>query len=185
MSYTDNEIIEKLRQGDQKVLKHLFDVYFRDLLICSLKYVINSDIAEEIVQDVFIQIWKNRKVIQIKKSLSSYLFTSVKNRSLNHIKSKHARMQFVELGSAEIKISAGPADETLISGEMKASIQEAINTLPPKCRIIFNLSRNAEMSTAEIAGELNISVKTVHAQIGIALKKIREHLKDQWDNILS
>ncbi len=89
MSYSDNEIIYQLNQGDQKILKHLFDVYFRDLVIYSLKFVMKEEIAEEIVQDVFIQIWKKKDNLQIVKSIEAYLYTSVKNRSINYLKSKY------------------------------------------------------------------------------------------------
>ena len=75
----------------------------------------NLEIAEEVVQDVFIQVWKNRQKISIEKSLSSYLFTSVKNRSINHIKSKYARLYFVDPDSSEPKLSHRATDDDIIT----------------------------------------------------------------------
>ncbi len=185
MSYSENEIIYQLNQGDQKILKHLFNVYFRDLMFYSLKFVMKDEIAEEIVQDVFIQIWKKKDDLQIVKSIEAYLYTSVKNRSINYLKSKYARIHFADLDTIKKTPLNYTTENDITTMEMKEAIHAAIHSLPSKCKIVFNLSRNAGLSNDEIAGKLNISKKTVQTQIGIAIKKIKEHLKDQWDNLPS
>ena len=184
-SYPDKEIIHQLNQGNQRILKYLFDHYYNELTVYSMKFVMNREVAEEIVQDLFIRLWQNRRSFNIEKSVEGYLLAAVRNRSINYLKSKYARIRFV----GEDKLAQRPihntAEDDITAAELKETIHEAIDSLPARCRIIFNLSRNADLSSDEIAAQLNISRKTVQAQIGIAIKKLRKYLKDHWDNIPS
>jgi RNA polymerase sigma-70 factor (ECF subfamily) len=180
-----NNIIARLKKDDLKTLRYLFDQYYKDLVRLSMKFVMNKVIAEEIVQDVFIRIWNNRNNIIIGKSFEAYLFTSVKNGSINYVRSKYARIRFTTLDDSAWLPVYETAEDDIITGELKKTIRRAIHSLPQKCKIIFNLSRNAGLSDREIAEQLNISVKTVQTQIGIAIRKIKKHLEDQWNNIPS
>ncbi|MFC2113054.1 RNA polymerase sigma-70 factor [Bacteroidota bacterium] len=170
-----------LREGDEGSLKNLFDAYYKDLVIHSMKMVINLGVAEEIVQDVFIQLWNNRHIFILKKTFRNYLFTSVKNRSINYLKSKYGKLRFDDLDLVIPPQSHNSPDEKILLDEMREEIKNAIGELPPKCRIIFNLSRNAGMSTDEIAAHLGLSKKTIQAQITIAVGKIKAHLGDRLD----
>jgi len=185
MSYSDTDIINQLKQDNPKILKHLFDLYYKDLMFYSIKFVVYKEIAEEIVQDIFIRIWNKRQTININKSIKSYLFTSVKNRSLNYLRSKYAKTFFVNIENVNQKPVYYTVENDMNANELKKIIHDAIHSLPAKCKIVFNLSRNAGLSTKEIADQLNISQKTVQNQIGIAMQKIKELIKDQWDNIPS
>ena len=185
MPHPGDDIMDRLRGDDQNGLRDLFDAYYRQLVRYSMKLVINQAVAEELVQDVFIRIWENRHTIRLTGSIKAYLYAAVKNRSLNHLKSKYNRMVFVDLDAAETASTSRPAEDDVILGELREAINRAVHSLPPRCRIIFNLSRNAGMSAEEIARHLGISRKTVHAQIAIALGKIKIILKDRWDNIPS
>lgn len=178
MNYSDQELSGMLRQGDQEALKYLFDLYYRDLVIHAMKMVVNLGVAEELVEDVFIRLWENRNSFILEKTFGSYLFTSVKNRSINYLKSSHGRIRFDNLDQIGEMRSNLPADGEILLGELKQEIWIAIEKLPPKCRIIFNLSRNAGMNTEEIARHMGISKKTVHAQIAIAIRKIKTQLGD-------
>lgn len=183
MLHPDTDIINRLKQDDLKALQYLFDTYYKELVRYSIKFVMNKEIAEEIVQDVFIRIWNNRDTIIIGKSIDAYLFTSVKNGSINYLKSKYARIRFVDLDDTGMLPVHQTAEDDIITGELKKALKQAVHCLPPKCKIIFNLSRNAGLSNEKIANQLNISRKTVQAQIGIAIQKIIKHLGKQWDNI--
>ena len=183
MHYSDNEITNQLNQGNKGVFRYLFDTYYKELVCYSVGFVISQEIAEEIVQDVFIRIWENRKTIAVEKSFQAYLFTSVRNRSINYLKSKYGKIRFVNTDYSELRPTGQTVEDNHTAGELEDAIKDAIQSLPPKCRIIFSLSRNAGLSTEEIAGRLHISKKTVHAQIGIAIQKIKQHLKNRWDDI--
>lgn len=176
MSLSDQELASGIKRGDEHSLKHLFDLYFHDLVVFSLKMVINTGVAEEIVEDVFIGLWNNRESFVLERDFKSYLFSAVRNRSLNYLKSKYGRMRFDDLDQLSLLTSPSTADSNLQLEELRQHIQGAIEKLPPKCRIIFSLSRNAGLSMQEIARQLGISIKTVQAQIAIAIKKIKANL---------
>jgi RNA polymerase sigma-70 factor (ECF subfamily) len=184
MHDSDKDIIDRLRKGDQSALKYLFDVYYRDLVLYAMKIVINRGVAEETVQDLFIRLWKNRINLTIQKSLHAYLVTAVRNRSVNFIRSRYGRTRFDDLDGIDQYPNAEAADANLNVLELREAIHSAIRLLPPKCKIIFNLSRNAGMTVEEIAAQLGISRKTVRTQISIAIRKIKAHLEDQWSELL-
>ncbi len=176
MHSVDRHILDGLKAGDQAALKQLFDLYFTDLVRFSARMVVNAGVAEEIVEDVYIRIWQTRNEMRLRDSFKSYLFASVKNRSINYLKSSYGKMRFEELESASDLMSGSGQDLELEGKELGECIQKAIENLPPGCRIVFNLSRNAGLTTTEISEKLGISKKTVQAQIAIAIRKIREQL---------
>jgi len=184
MHDSDKDIIDRLRKGDQSALKYLFDVYYSDLVIYAMKIVVNRGVAEETVQDLFIRLWKNRSNLTLQKSLHTYLVTAVRNRSVNFIKSRYGRTRFEDLDEIDQYSNTEATDTNVNVLELREAIQSAIRLLPPKCKIIFNLSRNAGMTVDEIAAQLGISRKTVRTQISIAIRKIRAHLEDQWGELL-
>jgi RNA polymerase sigma-70 factor (ECF subfamily) len=145
--------------------------------------VVNTGVAEEMVEDVFIRIWQNREELDLRDSFKSYLFASVKNRSINYLKSKYGKMRFEDLENASHLISGPGQDSELQAKELGEAVAIAIENLPLKCRVIFSLSRNADFTIAEISEQLGISKKTVQAQITIALRKIRDQLGDQLQEI--
>ncbi|KPK82654.1 MAG: hypothetical protein AMS27_14375 [Bacteroides sp. SM23_62_1] len=185
MSQSDYDIITRLKKNDLKTLQDLFDAYYKKLVRHSIKFVMKKEIAEEIVQDIFIRIWNNRETLTIEKSIDAYLFASVRNGSINYLKSKYAKIRFVDLDDTGISPLYHTDEDDIITGELLKALHQAIHSLPPRCKVIFNLSRNAGLSNEEIANQLNISKKTVQAQIGIAIQKIKKHLGNQWGNIPS
>jgi RNA polymerase sigma-70 factor (ECF subfamily) len=178
MHSADRHILDGIKAGDQASLRTLFDLYFKDLVLFSARMVVNTGVAEEIVEDVFIRIWQTREEMDLSDSFKSYLFASVKNRSINYLKSTYGKMHFEELESASHRISGSGQDLEIQGRELGEAIAKAIENLPPGCRVIFSLSRNAGFTTAEISEQLDISKKTVQAQIAIAIRKIREQLGD-------
>lgn len=168
-----NHILISFEALTIKEYKKIFEQFYSDLCNFAYSFVKRAEIAEDIVQDVFLMIWENRQKLQLHTSLRSYLFTSVRNKSLNYLKSKVADVNLCDEWANEI------ADETGEGNEMSIeAINLAIEKLPEKCKIIFNLSKFKGYSYIEIATELNLSIKTVETQMGIALKKIRHYVKD-------
>jgi RNA polymerase sigma-70 factor (ECF subfamily) len=178
MQAADRHILDGIKAGDQASLRKLFDLYFRDLVLFSARMVVNAGVAEEIVEDVFIRIWQTREELELRESFKSYLFASVKNRSINYLNSTYGKMRFEELESASHMISGPGQDLELQGKELGEAIAKAVENLPPGCRVIFSLSRNAGFTSSEISEQLGISKKTVQAQIAIAIRKIREQLGD-------
>ena len=141
------------------------------------------DIAREIVQEVFANLWEKRDTIELDRSPKSYLGTAVRNRCLNHLrdnKKYDAGMLEVE-GLSENHIYQD--QDHMVEEELKIKINEAVNSLPDKCREIFIHNRMENKKYQEIADEMEISVKTVEAQMSKALKIMREKLVE-YINIL-
>lgn len=143
-----------------------------------MQIVNNEGLAEDIVQDVFIKIWENRADIDVKSNWFSYIYRSVINTCYNEIK----RKKVIDLyGSTELelnKISFSQNIEGKIDyKQLEILIQHSLEKLPPKCKTIFLLSRFENYKYKEIATMLNISIKTVEAQMGIAISKLNTDLK--------
>lgn len=163
---------------DPEYFEKIFREYFSQLSYYALKLVRDQDSAKEIVHIVFINLWEKRESIKLDKPIRSYLYTSVHNRCLNHIRN-NSKFLSEDVGSLaflnELSDMDSPEIEKL---ETEQRINDAINKLPEKCRHIFKLSRFEDKKYSEIASDLGISVKTVEVQISKALKILREELKD-------
>ena len=183
MQTTDKHLLSQIRNNNVEVYKHLFELYYRELYFFSRKFLENREVAEEVVQDVFIALWENRDVLIIKKSIKSYLFTSVKNRSINYLKSKINNINFVNIDSADSENHILITDQPLELEELDNLIHKAVLSLPPRCKEMFHLSRNSEMTYQEIADVLGVSKETVKFQISEAIKKIKTFLNKHWDQI--
>lgn len=170
-------IISQLKNGNTDALKSIFDLFSEKLFYHALKFVYSTEVAEEVVQDVFIAIWEKREALDIQHSLESYLYNSVRNRAISYLRKKVAAVEMQDLSHAE-NISESSANEISVEfKELNNTVQEVINSLPERCKLIFNLSRNSGLTYKQIAEELNISPESVKTQIGIALKKLKVHLK--------
>jgi RNA polymerase sigma-70 factor (ECF subfamily) len=133
--------------------------------------------AEEAAQEVMLELWRRRASITIETAIAAYLFRAVRNRALNQLRSSRTRL------SAEPQLAAAsggvtPSDARVREHELRAAFEEALASLPPRCREVFELSRGAGMRYSEIADALGISVKTVEAQMGKALRIMRERLAE-------
>lgn len=183
MNYTDSEVIDGIKKGNLKVFEKFFRDYYKMLCDFANKYLKDSDLSEEVVQDIFYQIWKKRNEINIKSSLKSYLFTSVKNNCLQHIRVHNLDLKYENYYKTHYSDeSIDPSDE-LRAKELNEIILKALNSLPEKCRQIFEMSRNEGLKYHEIADHLSISIKTVEANMGKALKHFRIYLKDYAEAI--
>lgn len=162
-----------MNPGSQIQFEKLFRELFTPLCGFSMKYVRDLDEAKNLVHDAFIALWERFESLPADTNYRSYLYTSVRNKSLNNLRDRkiHLSVEAVEEG-------VDNASEKLISNELEREITLAINSLPEKCRIIFEMSRFEELKYVEIAEKLGLSVKTVEAQMSKALSILRKHLAD-------
>jgi RNA polymerase sigma-70 factor (ECF subfamily) len=168
----------ELKEGDINAFEMFFKTYYQPLCNYAYTFIQDKDEAEEIVQSAFLSVWEKRQSLDIKTSLKSYLYTMVRNTSLNVIKHEKIKQKYVgEALAIEERTHEGVA-QAVISAELEDKIQEAMGTLPEQCRLVFKLSRFEELKYAEIAAQLNISIKTVENHMGKALRIMREQLKD-------
>jgi RNA polymerase sigma-70 factor (ECF subfamily) len=163
---------------DKPGFEELFRSFFPGLVLFAQKYVPDQDTAKDIVHNVFINLWEKREQIDTSSTLKSYLFTSVHNRCLNHIRDQKKfvkeEAQMENLNSSLFAVGTDNLEER----ELEKRIFEALQALPEKCREVFELNRFEELKYAEIAEKLGISIKTVEAQMSKALRILREKLID-------
>jgi RNA polymerase sigma-70 factor, ECF subfamily len=162
---------------NHKAFQELFNEHYSSLCRFAVSFLKDNDSAEEVVQQVFVNLWDKRDLMDAEKSIKTYLFTSVKNRSLNFIRdNKKYRSYYLDIeGEMEIPVS----EKDIISeADLNTQVKNALDKLPEKCREIFELCRFEEMKYKEVAEKLGISQKTVEAQMSKALKIMREELKD-------
>lgn len=169
-------LLNLIREGDELAFRHLFESYFSPLCRFMHLYVREQTIVEELALDLFTYVWENRKTLQIHLSLKAYLFQAARNKCLNTLRQKKSTIS-LELIDIDIHETTVMSLET---EELLQLIQEAVLALPEKCKEIFQLSRNENLSNQEIATQLNISVKTVEAQITKSLRRIKEFLGDSY-----
>ena len=159
---------------DKKGLETLFREYFAPLNLFARKYIYDVDESKEIVQDVFVTLWKRREEMDMSRSMKSYLFTSVHNRCLNYIRDQK---KIVQIPIEEMDLNRYvESRDFLVEEENLAEINRAFDGLPDKCRKIFMMSRFDGKKYREIAEELGISIKTVETQMSRALKHMKEKL---------
>jgi RNA polymerase sigma-70 factor (ECF subfamily) len=159
----------------EEIYKQCFDQYFEKLFSYAFTILKDNAEAKDIVQSAFVRLWEKRMEVNMSASAQSYLYTSVYRLALNSIRNKKIReSHHARIISIEQKEDLNSAEEK----ERRSKIQEAIESLPPRCKEVFCKSRFERMKYAAIAMDLNISVKTVEAQMGKALKMLREQLAD-------
>jgi len=162
---------------DQSQFEKLFKSHYSYLCNFAQQYVEDMDTAQDICQKVFITLWEKRASIDSKQSIKSYLFTAVKNRCLNHIRDhKKYRSRVLDLDCGDIEIAADEVDLEDAQA-LKNKIEQVLNSLPEKCKMVFEMSRYQGMKYREIAEELGIAQKTVEAHMSKAMKILREELK--------
>ncbi len=178
ISDIEKNILKDISNGDAKAFEDLFKSFFSELTFYAIRFVEDMETAEEIVQDIFFNIWDNRTKISINTSVKSYLYTTVKNTCLNLIKHKKVENKYREYFSRSLQSDELNEETWIKADDLHSKITTAINKLPEQRRKIFMMSRFEELTYKEIANKLSISIKTVENQMGSALKFLRIELKD-------
>lgn len=169
-----------------QLFSRLYVSYFARLVRFASLYVGSAGDAENIVQDFFVRLWEQKGVLAELQRPDAFLFSSVKHRCLNFIRSQlsvmDGRRALSEVAEQEFRFklySLQMLDESEMSiDEIEQMLQKAIDTLPERCREIFVMSKLKGMKYREIAETLQLSVNTVENQMAIALKKLRQELRD-------
>ncbi|MCC7402282.1 MAG: RNA polymerase sigma-70 factor [Chitinophagaceae bacterium] len=158
---------------DVQAYKELFLHFQPSLVQFAFSITRSRESAEEIVSDVFIRIWEKRHSLDKVENLKFYLFTAVKNRALNKMQ-EQKRITSLSIDDAPVTLKSFYHDpeQQLISAEMIKQLNHIINQLPPRCKLIFKLIKEDELTYKEAAELLHLSVKTIENQMTLALKKI-------------
>lgn len=180
----DRLLIAQIQSGNEEAYERIFLTYYDGLVAYADKYISDTVMAEEIVQDLFVSFWHKRADIAIKSSLASYLYRAVRNACLNHIKHLKVRQEYQEHGKRERTAAEQNQSDSLIALELAEKIEQAIESLPEARRRIFIMNRYEGLKYREIAEKLDLSMKTVESQMSKALQFLREQLKEYMHLIL-
>jgi RNA polymerase sigma-70 factor (ECF subfamily) len=167
------ELQQRIFQNDQTAYKELFELFYNKLFRLAFIITKSRELAEEIVSDVFISIWRRREHVLEISNLRLYLYVSVKNTSLNYLAqlTKSGVVCLEELDFEPLQPFSNP-EEMLVTKEMNQRLYKAIQSLPPRCRMIFKLVKEDGLSYKDAAAFLNLSVGTIDNQLVLAIKKL-------------
>ncbi len=184
LSIKDETLFAQMRLHDAKAFEVLFKRHYKPLCRRVNSMLNDEEATEDVVQQLFIKIWESRETLQTPDSVAAYLFTAARNRALNYIKSQ-SRKSSNETPLTHLHDEADNRTEELMDAkELQKALYAAIDALPEKRREVFVLSRFEGKSYKEIAEIMQISVKTVEAQMGKALSTLREFIKNNHQNAL-
>lgn len=169
--YTDDQLVTLLREGDDIAFTEIYNRYWKLLFYVACKRLNTVYDAEEVVQDVFADIWARRESIQISRSLKYYLSAAAQYQVMNRLAKKKRRFFPDRQENAEV-----PADHYLLFKELEIQIQELVEALPERCKLVYHLSRREGMNNKQIASHLTIAEKTVENQLTKAIARIKHGL---------
>jgi len=172
---SDAELIDLLKSDDDDAFTEIYDRYWPPLLLHANRMLQDIDLAKDTVQEIFTWLFQQSKNININTSLSSYLYSAVRNKVLDNIKHTKVRLNYAEHFLSYAQNAGEMADELLSLKELTRIIESEIEKMPVKMREIFELSRKEYLSQKDIAKLLNLSENTVNNQIQRALKKLRKN----------
>ena len=170
----DEILLERIGKGDEDAFGILFRRYYVRLCRYAVLFVKEKEASEEIIMNLFVWLWENRSGLGNVKSPGSYLFRSVRNRCINWLRDARESLNIDEC----LKELVSCDDSSIELQELNRFIEEAVLSLPERCRMVFTFSRMENMSHKEIASRMNISTKTVEAQITKALGVIRRYVAE-------
>lgn len=170
----DNLLLQQMKQGDKKALETLFKTYYSSLVKFARNIIKNTEQAEDITQDVFIKIWDKRQDLENITSFKAYLFMAVRNQCFNTLKVNERKNWLDDEPENYENYMTNHVEANLNAKDLNGKIKEAIELLPEKCKLTFQLSRFENLSYKEIAETMNVSVKTVENQMGKALALLRK-----------
>lgn len=181
MSYkdlSDNNLFIECRKDDQKAFDILFERYFDRLYKYSLHYIKDKEIAKELVMDVMFRLWQKRLTVTFEFELAPYLYRSVKNAIYNHWRKKALEITPIDLLVHDSLLLSQSADYALETKEINKVYQDSLMQLSPQSKLVYQMSREEELTHAQIADSLNLSINTVKNHMKVALNFFRKNLKE-------
>ncbi len=170
--------IKKVREGDIKTFEEIFRKYYSPLVFFSVSITRRMDVSEEILQDLFYVLWRDRANLQILRSLKAYLYSAVRNRSLQFCERKKLDNNYREsLESPDVEVDGMDPQQSMEYMELESVINKTMERMPERRQQIFRMHRFENKKYMEIADILSLSVKTVEAEISKALKTLRKEIE--------
>jgi len=172
--------LARIREGDERAFEEVFRAYVDPLFNFALSYVESSDLADEIVQDLFCALWAQRFTLEMPRGIRPYLFAAVRNRALNALRDHRVQLamhdRLLRHSETVRPALAAASDSAAITNDLAAVVARVVRDMPPRCREVFTMLRYQHLSYAEVAQLLSISPKTVEIHVSRALTILRTEL---------
>lgn len=188
MKNQNTVFVQGIISGNRKVFEQVFNAYYQKLVYFAKEFVCDEETARELVQETFVKLWEIHKDIKPDSNLGALLYTIIRNKSLNHLKQVSIRRKYEEneqrLHDESLfnsSVLGNKVFDAVIFNELQEHLENALNTLTPRSREVFELSRNHGLKYREIAEKLKISVNTVENHMVDVLKNLREYLKIHYN----
>jgi len=178
--FSDKDILQRLANNDESALRAVYEEYSEKLFISAYNLLNNKEICEDIIQEIFISLWRKRQNLSIKTTLKGYLYACVTYKVYDQYKIKNSALKTELIDNFNNQIQFSNPETNMVHNELVERINSIINTLPKKCQVVFKMSREELLSHKEIAQKLNISTKTIESHITNALKIIRSSLGNSY-----
>lgn len=184
MNNDEKILVQQLKEGDDAAFEKIYNKTYPVLFSYVLNFLENRLFVEDVLEEIFLNLWEKRENLHIDVSIKSYLFKSAKNACLDFVRKKNVRDSYRTKIEKKYNIEKSlelfnPNETTVFeNNEIKSTLQNAINNLPRKCRRVFRLSRHFKYKNKEIARLLRISESTVEMHMRTAITKLKEALKE-------
>ncbi|WP_163717767.1 RNA polymerase sigma-70 factor [Mangrovibacterium lignilyticum] len=184
MTRINNQLLSLLLSGDEESFKAVYNHFYSRLSFFVSQYVVHPDITENIIQDTFLTLWLKRSSLKADTNLNAYVFTVAKNNCLKRLRDQKYRNKIMssQVSEAEIELNTNALfklDTNILAfEEINAIVKTTLESLPPTCKLVFEMSRFQMLRNQEIADTLGTSVKTVEGHITKAIKVLKNNLKD-------
>jgi len=176
--YNDIDLFEQIKNGNQKSFEELFNRYYNVLSNYSSIILNNNSCAEEVVADVFANIWIKRKKITINKNVKAYLYRSTRNTAISYLRKRKQECETIDENKINFSQTHNSPDNELIREDSEFRLKNLLNKIPERSREVFILHRFNNLKYVEIAETLNVSIKTIEKHMTKSLKIIREYYKN-------
>ncbi|GAA4406624.1 RNA polymerase sigma-70 factor [Nibrella viscosa] len=174
---SEKELVESLQRGDSLAFAQIYETYWCALYRAAYSRLKNKEVAEEIVQELFVQLWERRKGLQIGK-LEHYLFRALKYAIIDFIRAQVVQDRYLDHYKTFVDQNTNPAEEELTYDTLRTHLEHGLDTLPDKTREIFRLSRMEGWPISRIASHFSVTDKAVEYHLTKSLKTLRLYLKD-------
>jgi RNA polymerase sigma-70 factor (family 1) len=174
-AHSEKLLLQQLKLSDEQALTLLYKAHWQPLFLSAYSVLKDKKACEDIVQEIFLQLWIRRQTLDVRESLSTYLSSAVRYQVFHYIR-KASKKGVVQ--ETEVSLLAVSPDEDLLRKDLHGQVHRVVEDLPERCRLIYRLSREEQLSHKEIAHRLNISIKTVENQLTIALRRVRHYLEE-------
>ena len=173
---TDEQLVILLKKGDQAAFTEIYLRYSEKLAGFAASKLYSLDDARDLLHDLFVTFWETRDELNITSNLQSYLFTILRRRIIDKIRKNVTRGEYAVMLQSLTAAHHSGTEQQIAEKELQQQIKKALNELPPRVKEIYQLSREENLNTREIAQKLNLSEQTVKNQLTVALKHLRQAL---------